>query len=165
MKRFYPLVVRAGSEDDADLIKAMDAADAYADEYELARQDLNVNGVKIESIGGTIPGMSAHRFAQLQDIEAIIEHLETREKRKLVEKMRHYLEHYQRTLSDKVAKDYAEASDEVQLIRSVRQRVAYVRNLFMGIMKGLEYLHYQITNVTKLRCAGLEDAEIEHRQY
>jgi gamma-glutamylcysteine synthetase len=159
MRRWYPDVFTAGTAGDADLLKAMDAADAYIDEYEIARGDLIVRG-SIETMASKLPGLTDHRFAQLQDLEAILEHLENREKRAMVEKTRFYLEHYQRTLSDRIAREYAEASDEVQLVRSVLQRIGYVRNLYLGIMKGFEYMHFQLTNVTKLRCAGLDDAEI-----
>lgn len=164
MRRWFGKVYNAGSDNEADLAAALDAAEAYEAEYEVAKKDLIAHG-KIESLAARIPGLSEHRFSQLQDIEAILQHLEGREKRALVNKTKFYLEHYQRTLSDRVAKDYAEASDEVQLIRQVIQRVGYVRNLYLGIMKGFEYLHFQTTNVTKLRCAGLEDAELEHRDY
>jgi two-component SAPR family response regulator len=164
LKRWYPEVFRSDTVGDADLLKALDAADGYELAYEEARKDLIAHG-RLEGMAARMAGLTDQRFAQLQDLEAIIEYLESREKKMWVEKTRHYLEHYQRTLTDKVARDYAETTDEVQLIRKVRQRVGYVRNLFLGIMKGLECMNFQITNVTKLKCAGLEDAEIDGRRH
>ena len=159
MKRWYPIVYHAGPENDADLMKALDAADAYDAEYELAKRDLNAWG-KLEHVAARLSGVNEQRFSELQDLNAIIEHLENREMRVRVDRTRHYLEHYQRTVSDRVAREYAEASDEVQLVRSVIQRVAYVHCLYQGIIKGLATQEFQVTNITKLRVAGLEDAEI-----
>ena len=164
MKRWYPRIFSIGQHQDADLFMCLDAADAYEEVYEVARSDLIVDG-RIEAISARLPGLSEQRFAQLQDIESILEYLETRSRVKMVEKTKYYMEHYQRTLSDRVAKDYAEVSTEVQTVNHVLQRVAYVRNLFLGISKGFEYMQYQISNVTKLRCAGLEDATIDGRRH
>ena len=37
---------------------------------------------------------------------------------------------------------------------------ALVRNQWLGITKGLDQKQWQITNITKLRVAGMEDADI-----
>lgn len=159
MRRWYPDVARAGSANDADLVKAIAATDYYAEQYNEAKEDLNFSR-RMEYMSSRLPGLTEHRFAQLQDMEGIIEHLEDREKRAVADKMRYYLEHYQRTVTDRTAREYAAASDEAHNIRMVIREVAAVRNLYLGIMKSFEYMHFQITNLTKLKCAGLEDAEI-----
>lgn len=162
MARWYSKLFSTSTDGDADLMVALDAADAYEEEHLRARADLVVNG-KVEGMSAKVSGITEYRFAQLQDLEAILDYLEQREKRVLIQRQEHILNHYQRALTDRQARDYADASDEVKLVRDVRTRVAYVRNLFLGIMKGLECMHFQITNVTKLRCAGLEDAVIDMR--
>lgn len=159
MRRWYPIIYSTDTTNNADLVVVLDAVDAYEEEYESARKDVQCEG-RIENMSSRISGLTEMRFGQLQDLEAILEHLEQRERRELVKKQQHYLDHYQRALSDRQAKEYADVSDEVKVVRDVRNRVALMRNLYLGIMKGFEYMHFQITNVTKLRCAGLEDAEI-----
>ena len=37
---------------------------------------------------------------------------------------------------------------------------ALMRNRWLGILKGLDQKQWQITNVTKLRVAGMEDADL-----
>ena len=37
---------------------------------------------------------------------------------------------------------------------------ALLRNKWLGILKGLDQKQWQITNITKLRVAGMEDASI-----
>jgi hypothetical protein len=61
-------------------------------------------------------------------------------------------------LSERSATERADIEPEVILIREFIQEVALIRNLFTGITKGLEYLHFQIGNITKLKSAGFEDA-------
>lgn len=161
--RWYRKVVAAGSANNQDLIEAAQASMAFLNDHEEARGDLQYNG-PIERLSSKIAGMTEQRFGQLQEIEAILSYLEQREVRTKTEKTKHYMEHYQRTLTESVARTYADAHDDVQDIRAVSQQVAYVRNLFLGVMKGLECLHYQISNVAKLKCAGLEDAVMDTRR-
>ncbi len=162
--RWYRKILSAGKVDQKDLSCAIDASDAYLALYEEARDELTTYQGKLERISSQIAGIAEHRFAQLQELEAILQYLEEREKVVRIEKTKHYMEHYQRTLTERVARDYAEAHDDVQAIRMVIHEVSYVRNLFSGITKSVEYLHFQISNVTKLRCAGVEDSMIDMRR-
>jgi hypothetical protein len=43
---------------------------------------------------------------------------------------------------------------------SIVNEFALVRNKFLGLVKGLDNKQWQITNVVKLRVAGMEDAEL-----
>ena len=38
---------------------------------------------------------------------------------------------------------------------------ALIRNQYLGITKGLDQKQWQITNIVKLRVAGMEDADIK----
>ena len=162
MARWYSKLYATGSANDADLMVALDAADFYEEKHKEARVEFNIEG-RVERMAAKIPGITEYWYGQLQDLESILDYLEQREKRALIRKQEDIMNHYQRVLTHTQARDYADASDEVKVIRDVRTRVAYVRNLFLGIMKGLECMHFQISNVTKLRCAGLEDAVIDMR--
>ena len=37
---------------------------------------------------------------------------------------------------------------------------ALLRNKWLGVMKGLDQKQWQITNITKLRVAGMDDASL-----
>lgn len=160
MKRWFQTVVSAGTAGDADLLVALQAVDAYADEYSEAKKDLRVDGERIENIAAKIPGMTDHRWAQVMDLNSIVDYLEHRERRALFDEMQRMMDHYQRQLTYQQYKDYADTSDPVQTIRLVRQQVGDVFNLFQGIHKGIDALNYQVSNITKLRTAGCEDATI-----
>lgn len=161
--KWYRKVFSSGTADDRDLSAVLDACDAYEVVYEESKGVLNVKG-RIESISARIPGWSEQWYSQLQDLEAILQYMEQRERKTLIHKVQQIEATYNRKLTDKQMRDYAEVSDEVQAIRAVLHQVAYVRNLFIGLGKGLEYLHFQVGNVTKLRCAGLEDAVLDTRE-
>ena len=158
----YRAVIQASSQNKSDINAVLDAVEYYEKLYDDASKDLEYNG-KIVSIAAKVPGMHAHRYAQLQDLEAILEYVEEKERCALMASVIQFSEHYKRTLNHTQAKDYAEASDEVQAIRLVKQRVGIIRSQWLGIVKGIEFLHFQITNVSKLHAAGVEDAIIDTR--
>ncbi len=107
-----------------------------------------------------LPQVVDQRFCQLQEIEAIMRYLEIREQQKVAERRRHYVEHYNRNLSERMAEKFAMGDDVVVDLALLRNEVALVRNKYVSLTKGLEYLHYQISNITKLRVAGVEDATL-----
>ena len=61
------------------------------------------------------------------------------------------------------AEKYADGEQEVVAISELINQVAYTRNQYLGITKGFEIKHFQLTNIIKLRVAGMEDAEINNR--
>ncbi len=139
----------------------MQAADYYEAEYEKGRAEIGAHpGAEIVRLEAKMAGMIADRYAQLQDMESILEHLETKENRAKVDRILHYTEHYGRKLTDTVAAKYADVHDDVQLFRMHRQYLANKRNLFLGLIKGLETLHYQLGNITKLHASGLENVTL-----
>lgn len=142
--------------DNADVLMA--ALDYFESEYEIAKSELNVKGKRIEEVARMIPGMVEYRFGQLQEIEAILSLFELNAEKAVSDAKKRYLENYQRNLSDRTAEKYAETDDDVIARKLIIIEVARVRNLFLSITKGLEYLHFQLSNVTRLRQAGIEDA-------
>lgn len=146
------------SADPNDLSPIPDAVEWFQEEYEEARKELQIKGQRIDAVAATIPGLIEYRFAQLQELETILKYLEEIEKRKLVEKTKWIMENYPRAISETVAKQYAQAEQEVFDIACVKFEVATVRNNFLALFKGIEAMHYQIKNIVDLRKAGLDDA-------
>jgi len=136
-----------------------DALDYFYSEYEVAQKELHPeSGSRIGDLAVRIPGMIEHRYGQLQELESILKFLEIQCERALMDKKKHYFEHYNRQLTERVAQQYAEVEPEVIVLREFIQQVALVRNMFLGISKGLDSLHYQIGHIIQLRKAGIEDA-------
>lgn len=147
------------TEDPDDLTPLVDAMAYYEAEVERANKELNVSG-RIEEIQKRIPGWAAFRFNQLQELEAILKYLNLKMDKKRGEKHRFYMEKYARAMSSRDAEKYAEGDDDVLEIAMLINQVALVRNKFLGVSKGIEYLHYQIGGIVKLRVAGIEDATL-----
>ena len=131
----------------------------YENELEDARKEVGLHG-RLERAASTLPGIVEQRFTQLQEIEAILTHL-NRELRKLRTKhYKKYLENYQRALSSRDVEKYVDGEDEVCDYEALVNMWALLRNKWLGILKGLDQKQWQITNITKLRVAGMEDADI-----
>lgn len=128
-------------------------------ELEQARKELNVSG-SLEKASASLPGIVELRYRQLQEIEAILEFLTLKFKQVKTKAFRHYLESYNRQLSSKEAEKFADADEEVLNFAHLINRFALLRNQFLAIHKALEVKTYQISNITKLRAAGLEDVTI-----
>lgn len=155
--RWYQKVTTAP---DGDYSALIDALAWYDDEYDRARADLRVEGQRIDQVSAKLGGLMTYYYGQQQEIDGIHQWLEIAYTRSLQKARKAYLEHYQRTLSDKMAQAYAEADEDVLTIKLLINEVALRNRLFQGITKGLEALSYRLGDITKLRTAGIEDATI-----
>jgi hypothetical protein len=124
-----------------------------------ARKEVKIHG-NIEKNSTRLPAYVELRFGQLQEIEAVLEHLNIQLRRKRSQYLRKYLENYNKVLSSRDAEKYADGEDEIVAIGELINQVALIRNQYLGITKGFEIKHFQLTNIIKLRVAGMEDSEI-----
>ena len=107
-----------------------------------------------------MPGIVELRFSQLQEIEAILEYLNIELRRLRSQFFRKYLENYQRALSSRDCEKFVEGEDDVVSFEKIINEFALIRNKWLGIIKALDQKQWQITNIVKLRVAGMEDASI-----
>jgi len=142
-----------------DLSKLPDALEHFEAEYQAARKEVWLVG-RIEKNSSEIPAIVEQRFSQLQEIESILEHLNIEMRRIKNRHYRKYLESYNRALSSRDAEKYADGEDEVIDHELLINEVALMRNKWLGIIKSLDSKQFQLNNITKLRVAGLDDANI-----
>ena len=71
-----------------------------------------------------------------------------------------YLENYQRALSSRDVEKYVDGEADVVDYEKIINEFALLRNKWLGLLKGLDQKQWQITNVVKLRVAGMEDASL-----
>jgi len=131
----------------------------FEDELIDAKEDIRIRG-NLEIATKDIPGLVEHRFSQLQEIEAILEYMNIRFSKVKGDKFRQYMEKYNRDLSSRDADKFAEADDEVIKVSLLRNEVSLIRNQYLAIMKGLEQKSFSISNIVKLRAAGLDDISL-----
>ena len=128
----------------------------FEKEYQDAKLETRING-SVEKLSRDLPGVVEHRFSQLQEIEAILEHLNILMNKKRTAMFRKYLENYNRALTSRDAEKFADGDDDVVSYQEIINEVALMRNKWQGIIKGLDIKGFQINNVIKLKVAGQED--------
>jgi hypothetical protein len=131
----------------------------YEDELNKARTDISIKG-NVEKSISALPGITEQRFNQLQEIEAVLNFLNIQIR---VIRRRHfqkYLEHYARALSSRDAEKYVEGEQEVVDYETIINEVALLRNKWLGVMKGIDSKQWQLSNLVKLKVAGMEDFSI-----
>lgn len=131
----------------------------YYDELELAQKECKITG-NIEKLSSQLPGIVEHRFNQLQEIEAILEYLNIELRRLRSKTFRKYLENYQRALSSRDAEKFADGEADVVDFEKLINEFALIRNKWLGVIKALDIKQWQMSNIIKLRTAGMEDVTL-----
>jgi hypothetical protein len=142
-----------------DITLLPDAIEYYTNELGLAKLDARITG-NIEKAAASMPGIVEHRFGQLQEIEAILEYLNIELRQLKSQHFRKYLENYQRALSSRDCEKYVDGESDVVDMEKIINEFALLRNKWLGITKALDVKQWQLSNVIKLRTAGMEDATL-----
>lgn len=144
-------------QDQLDLIP--DAVNFFENELMSARSELNISG-SLEQAASRLPGIFEYRYSQFQELEAIVEYLNIKLRKIKKERLEYYTTKYNRDLSAREAEKYVEGDDDYVDFSFLLNRFALLRNQFSGLLKSLDHKNWQVSNVVKLRCAGLDDAKI-----
>ena len=147
------------SEVARDINKIPTAIKFFEDELIDARSEVKLKG-NVERAAAEMPGIVEHRFNQLQEIEAILNYLNIELRRLRSSFFKKYLENYQRALSSRDVEKYVDGEADVVDYEEIINEFALLRNKWLGLLKGLDQKQWQITNVVKLRVAGMEDASV-----
>jgi hypothetical protein len=131
----------------------------YEAELEQARQDCRLGGLVERNIKD-LPGITEHRFNQLQEIEAVLNYLNIQLRKIRRRHFQKYLEGYARALSTRDAEKYVDGEDEVVDFETLINEVALLRNRWLGIMKALDSKQWMSGHIVRLRTAGMEDVSI-----
>jgi uncharacterized protein YfdQ (DUF2303 family) len=143
----------------ADLGNIPDFIDHYERELADAKHDCRVGGL-IEKNITALPGITEHRFNQLQEIEAVLNYLNIQLRKIRRRHFQKYLEGYARALTSRDAEKYVDGEDEVIEFETLINEVALLRNQFLGILKGMESKNFMLGHVVRLRAAGMEDVQV-----
>jgi hypothetical protein len=140
----------------ADLGEMPNFIGYYEKELNIAKGEIRIQG-NIEKALSNLPGLTEHRFNQLQEIEAILEHLNIQLRKIRKKHFQKYLEAYARALTSRDAEKYVDGEDEVIDFETIINEVALLRNKWLGVMKGIESKNFMLGHVVRLRTAGMED--------
>jgi len=131
----------------------------YERELETARDDVKIHG-SVEKQLRDLPGITEHRFNQLQEVEALLNFLNVQLRKTRHKHYKKYLEGYAKALTSRDAQIYADAEDDIIDEEVLINEVALLRNKYLGILKALESKNFQLGHITRLRTAGLEDISV-----
>jgi hypothetical protein len=143
----------------ADLSVIPDFISHYEAELVKAKQDCQIGGI-IEKNITALPGITEHRFNQLQEIEAVLNFLNLQLRKIRRKFFQKYLEGYARALTSRDAEKYVDGEDDVIDFETLINEVALLRNRYLGIMKSLESKNFMLGHVVRLRAAGMEDVQL-----
>ena len=143
----------------ADLGAIPDFIAHYERELDEARAECRIGGL-IERNIKDLPGITEHRFNQLQEIEAVLNYLNIQLRKIRRRHFQKYLEGYARALTSRDAEKYVDGEDEVIDFETLINEVALLRNRWLGIMKGLDSKSWMSGHIVRLRTAGMEDVQV-----
>jgi hypothetical protein len=143
-----------------DISKIPECILYFNNELTLAKKEIGIWG-NLEKNSAAMPGQVEHRFNQLQEIEAILEYLNIEKRRLRSTVFKKFLENYQRALSSRDVEKYVDGEADVVDMEKIVNEFALIRNKWLGLVKGLDQKQWQLTNIVKLRVAGMEDASIK----
>jgi len=152
MSNWYTIISR-------DIGKIPEAIQHFENELQNARYEIKIKG-NVEKQSAELPGVVENRFHQLQEIEAILEYLNIELRRLRSKFFKKYLENYQRALSSRDVEKYVDGEPDVVDYEKIINEFALLRNKWLAVTKGLDQKQWQLTNIVKLRVAGMEDATI-----
>jgi hypothetical protein len=131
----------------------------YERELNEAKKECRIGGLVEKNISA-LPGITEHRFNQLQEIEAVLNYLNIQLRKIRRRHFQKYLEGYARALTSRDAEKYVDGEDEVIDFETIINEVALLRNKWLGIMKGLDTKQWQMGHIVRLRTAGMEDIQV-----
>ena len=131
----------------------------FEDQLLTAKKECTVYG-NVEKNIRDLPGITEHRFNQLQEVEAILNYLNLQLRKTRRKHFQKYLEAYQRALTSRDAEKYVDGEDEVIDMETLINDVALLRNKWLGIMKGFESKNFMLGHIVRLRTSGMEDISV-----
>ena len=140
-----------------DISSIPDALVYYENELAEAKREVSIKG-NVEKASANMPGIVEQRFNQLQELEAILNYMNIELRRLRSSYFKKYLENYQRALSSRDVEKYVDGEPDVVDYEKIINEFALMRNKWLGVLKGLDQKQWQLTNIVKLRVAGMEDA-------
>lgn len=153
MREYYREIV-----DNNNLDEIPDAIVYYNDQLIEAREELKIKG-SVSRMASQMPGIIEYRFSQLQEIEGIHRHIEILKTKAFSDSFKNYT-NSNRNMTSRDAEKYSNGDDTVLELAIILNSISVIRDKFLGLTKGLESKHYQLTNLIKMKAAGIDDFDI-----
>jgi len=143
----------------ADLSQLPNFISHFESELISARNEVALKG-HLEKNIAALPGVTEHRFNQLQEIEAVLGYMNIQLRTIRRKHFQKYLEAYARVLTSRDAEKYVDGEAEVVDYETLMNEVALLRNKYLGILKGLETKSFMAGHIARLRTAGMDEVTV-----
>lgn len=142
-----------------DISKIEEFIAYYNNEYEEASKETLISGNVVEQ-SKQLPHLMTYRFTQLQEIEAVLKYFEILRDEAISKAFQKYSNGSMKLLSATEKKYYIQGDADVIAFENFVNSVAFLRNKFISITKGFDCKNYAMSNIIKLKVAGVEDWEV-----
>lgn len=139
-----------------DDTKLQEVLEYFEEEYLKGKEEIKLDGILCQNIA-ELSSFFEHRYSQLQEIDAILNHFNNKLSGIRGFLYRDLLEHSKRQLTSTDIKQYVDSDVKVLAMQSIINEIVLIKNKFISLTKGFECKQYMCNNITKLRCAGLDN--------
>ena len=140
----------------SDISKINDFIEYYNSEYLQAEEETKIKGNIVDQ-AKELPSLMAYRFSQLQEIEAVLRYIELLRDQQQSKCWLKYSSGYNRSLQTSEKKYYVMGDKDFISIETWVNDVAFIRNKFLAITKGFDSKNFALSNIIKLKTAGIDD--------
>lgn len=131
----------------------------FEQEYENAKNEIKIKG-NLNRCISELPSLYEMRYSQLQELESILEFFDIKLKGIRSSIYQKCMNTSQRVLNSNDIKQYIDGDKNIVELQLIINDIALIRNKFISLSKGFEAKNWQLSNLVKLQCAGLDSIEI-----
>lgn len=144
-----------------DFAQIADAIVWFEEELEDSTKCLNIDGY-LEVSNQEHPGWVAYYDAIHSDLELIMEFLKRMENRLRAKRLKEWADDPPSNVSFKPTdlKTLLEDEPDISELVDLGAEIKYLHKHFSAILTGLDQKSYSLSNITKLRAAGMEEVEL-----
>lgn len=128
----------------------------YENELQQCKLEISISG-NVEKNLANLPGIIENRFANLQEIEAVLNYFNIQLKKLRSAVFKKYLENYNRELSSREVERYVDGDSDVVDLEVLINEIALLRNKWLGVIKALDSKNFMLGHISRLRTSGMND--------
>ncbi len=139
-----------------DVNNVLNYFDKFENAIETSKEFFELEGKKLEVICRELPKKVAELRQLSIQAKSLSEYIEFKKEEVEGELWKYYSEGYQKTLSSKDIQMYIKQHPKYIEKKELILEIDYIKNQFSSLIEALDIMHWQMSNIVKLRIASLE---------
>lgn len=136
-----------------------EAIEFYDNEIQEAKKVLKLEGKNLKNVARDLGSWTEYYYGQFQDLEMIVKWLEIQLERARSNHYRAYTK-TNRGYTDRQIEKLIDGEQDVYDYSLIINQVSLTRNRIAGIMKAIEAMNYQLSNITKIVTVAMDDVRL-----